>query len=296
MKNHRFIIVFAILFALVSSNIESKDFLDKTDRAKRDLKLGNTYRESGDFLKSLQFLQRGKEYFESNDSWEFRYWRAVAYEYLGYYYRDQAFMERSAEKLNFAKSYFMKALSIYNEIISMDDGSQNALPDVIKNLGKVNATIASLQNLDINTVTPGQKPDESVIYNFDNGKHKTLPAAIPDEAINISLANNKFKTFPGGLLRLEDLEYLDLSHNRIKTIPVNIDDLKKLKYLSLEDNRLKSIPASFCKMTELKVLNLRNNKIPFPEIVNLIRCLPNTNILFDEYERKEDEDFEDFQF
>jgi len=64
--------------------------------------------------------------------------------------------------------------------------------------------------------------------------------------------------------------------------------------LDLSDNDLEEIPRNICGCENLQVLNLKGNEINFESLTNIIRCLPNTNILFDEYEPKSEEETEDY--
>jgi Leucine-rich repeat (LRR) protein len=258
----------------------------------RYLKLGNTYREARQYEKAADYLNKGKAAVEADGSWKGRYWTAVAYEFYGYLFRDIGMSEESIEYLKNAKNQ-------YQQIISMTDGSPVAVESAINSMKALSDQLYSLEN----SAIAGLPTD---VLNYDNQKLKQIPASIPDDVKNISLADNRFTMFPAGLLRFKGLHYINLAGNRIKSIPSNIDDLqelhsldlsgnrlkdippsfgnmKNLRELDLSDNRLKDIPPTLCSMTELKVLNLKNNKIPFEKITNIIKCLPNTNVLFDEY-------------
>ena len=73
----------------------------------------------------------------------------------------------------------------------------------------------------------------------------------------------------------------------------NISELKQLQFLDLSGNALKNIPIGIAELKHLRILNIKGNKIPFEQISNLIRILPNTNILYDEFILKGEEEDSD---
>lgn len=272
------------------------------DLGARYLKLGNTYREAGKFEKASDYLNKGKNIVEKSSTWKGKYWTATAYEFYGYLFRDIGMTDE-------AKEYLKTAKGIFRDLISMSEGSPTAVESAINSLQAISDQIDFLDR----SAMTGEPTD---VLNFDNQKLKTLPGNIPEDVKNISLAENRFTSMPAGLLRFKSLRYINLADNRIKTVPANIDDLKnlhfldlsgnrlkeipaslgamaKLRELDLSDNRLKDVPASLCNLKDLKILNLKNNKIPFEKIANIIRCLPNTNVLFDEYILKDEAEQED---
>ena len=146
-------------------------------------------------------------------------------------------------------------------------------------------------------------------------KLKELPSDIPLNTKSLILKGNRFRQFPDGVMQFKDLEYLDLSNNRLRNISEGIGNLKDLHYLDLSSNRIDKLPSgignlqnlkelnisgnklkeidfNLCALKNLRLLNLQNNKIEFQEVLKLVRCLPNTNIIFDKYER-EDEEIDD---
>ncbi|PKL85816.1 MAG: hypothetical protein CVV22_06580 [Ignavibacteriae bacterium HGW-Ignavibacteriae-1] len=271
------------------------------EKGKRDIKLGITYREAGDFVNAKKFIDMGLNLVDINNSFDSRYWTAVGYEYLGYVYRD------NGQKAK-ADDYFRFARDIYRRIISQSDGSQVAIDKVIANLDVVLTQ----------EVTPGPSwkvvapsVERGTIMNVTNKKLSTLPQDMPDNLTSIVLAKNKFVEFPSGLDDYENLEYLDLSDNRIQRITSAIGKLTQLHYLdmsynrlaeidkdiaklqnlrelNLSNNRLKIIPASLCELKGLRLLNLEGNSLSYEDVMNLVRCLPGTNIKFDEYEKVEE--------
>ncbi len=267
----------------------------------RYIKLGNTYREAKDFDNSAKYISLGLKTISGAESFDARYWTAAAYEYLGYLYRDMAMFAES-------KSNFAKALDIYKKIIRQEDGSQSAMLSVINKLAELNNS--ELPLLKASAGFDGETAS------YSGRKLKDLPTGLPQDIKNLVLKDNRFKSIPDNLMALRGLEYLDLSDNRIKEISPAISNLTNLHYLDLSNNKIEEIPASLsaltnlrelnlesnklkslnfnlCALKELKILNLRDNRLNFQEVLNLVKCLPNTNILFDKYEKVEDDEDEE---
>lgn len=242
--------------------------------ASRYLKLTSTYLmncradQAAEYIKKAELILSK----ENASSWNVRYWKAVASEYRGYLNLCLGMQEAALKE-------FYEAKRRYTQLISMDGGSQDALKSIDESMKNIES------NLDEDWVVPGISNQK--ILNLDNQKIKDNFFMIPKGVENLSLANNRIKDIYG-LLDKRELTHLNLSDNRIKDIPVNISDLAKLEWLDLSDNRIKELPTSLCEMKSLKVLNLKNNRLPMEDITNLIKCLPNTNILYDEYIRKDD--------
>lgn len=287
------IIIYLIIFSFFSVSYSQNNSFEL---AKRNIKLGNTYREGKQFDLAAKYINEGMKVAERNNNFDGKYWTATGYEYLGYLYRDMGMVEES-------KRNYDKALNLFRQIIKQTDGSQYAMIEVINGLSRVNNANNMISS----------NYDKSLSLNFSQSKLKELPAGIPNNVKSIILRNNKFTNYPEGLNQFRQLEYLDLSGNRIKALPESINNLTSLHYLdlsknrisklpsnydglnnlvelNLSENKLKSIPTELCKLTNLRILNLKGNKIKFEEVLNLVRCLQNTNIIFDEYQKVEEEE------
>jgi Leucine-rich repeat (LRR) protein len=280
-KKIKYILGILIAWTLLTSAAISAD--KYTEEASRYLKLSATYIMNCDFNEASNFIKKAENRLERSNStsWDTRYWKAVAKEYRGY-------LALCLDMKDAAKDNFMEAKRIYTQLVSMKGGSQDAIDNVLNSLDNIEKNISSNS-----FVIPGIS--NRTILNLDNQKIKDNFSFIPDGIQNLSLANNRIKNVYG-LVDKTNLTHLNLANNRIKELPMNIDDLSNLEWLDLSGNRLKDLPPSMCNMTNLKVLNLKNNRLPIEDITNLIKCLPNTNILYDEYIRKDDsEDEDDFE-
>ncbi|GAB5464921.1 MAG: hypothetical protein Kapaf2KO_03570 [Candidatus Kapaibacteriales bacterium] len=266
----------------------------------RYLKLGNTYREAGDYTNAQKYLSKGLNLAGGD-----RYWKAVTYEYMGYVYRDKAFTSNPTDRqsLEKARDYFAEAFDIYSDVITMKDGSPEALAGLKLEKKKIDDY---LRGGSYNFAAAG-------VVNYDSQKLKSLPADFPENATSVSLRDNRLKDLPYQLIRnsslthlsladnrikslsssvgqLSSVQWLDLSGNRIKELPATMGLLNRLEVLDLSDNRLKEVPVGLCQLTGLKILNLSGNRIEFEQIKNLIQCLPNTNIMHDKYVKEEEND------
>uniref|UniRef100_A0A8C6WRL6 Leucine rich repeat containing 18a n=1 Tax=Neogobius melanostomus TaxID=47308 RepID=A0A8C6WRL6_9GOBI len=83
----------------------------------------------------------------------------------------------------------------------------------------------------------------------------------------LTLSNMGIVVFPKCILKLGNIDELDLSRNQIEKIPNDIGDFQSLKVLDLHSNRLEIVPEAMGSLINLENLNLSNN---------LISCLPTT--------------------
>jgi tetratricopeptide (TPR) repeat protein len=295
------LIFLAILIFVSADDFEAYSQGSSLELGKRNLKLGNTYRESGQFDVAKEFLDKGLSGVESNRGFESQYWQAVAYEFYGFLYRDMGQQDN-------ADANFRKALDIYLRIIKQKDGSQVAMQNVMESSDRISRMISDGGSMAFGS--------SSGVINLSNSKLRNMPYDLPLNSSSLILSDNRFRDFPDGLNRYKDLEYLDISGNRLRNVSASIGDLSKLHYLDLSNNRiddlpndmsklknlrelnlsnnkLKGVPMMLCQLKGLRLLNLKGNKIRHEDVMNLVRCLPSTNITFDEYIRKEEEEVGD---
>ncbi|XP_072293691.1 uncharacterized protein lrrc18a [Eucyclogobius newberryi] len=93
------------------------------------------------------------------------------------------------------------------------------------------------------------------------------------------LANMGIVDFPKCVLKLGNIDELDLSRNRIEKIPNHIGDIQSLKVLDLHSNRLQSVSEAMGNLKNLEYLNLSNNFInTLPSTVGSLTKLKVFNI------------------
>lgn len=81
----------------------------------------------------------------------------------------------------------------------------------------------------------------------------------PDGQRRLILSKMGIITFPKCLLKLSNVDELDLSRNMIQKLPEDIGRLSSLRWLDLHSNKLESLPESIGDLVGLTHLNLSNN-------------------------------------
>ena len=256
----------------------------------RYIKLSMSYREAHDYDNAFKYLNESQAIIYKDKTKSAKYWKAAIRENLAYTYKEIGMLDE-------AQKYLDSAINDYKSIITQPDGSPLPLQLLKENLNALNFSKEQIKGITKNGATT---------INYDNQKFKELPNDIPSNVENLSLANNRFRDMPSQIMSLKNLKYLnmannklksvkidfsrlsgllwiDFSSNKIRTIDESIANLKSLNFLDLSNNSLKTLPIGLCNLKNLKVLNLKNNKIPFEQIAQLIKCLPNANILYDTY-------------
>lgn len=294
-----------ILLLTLSTSVQANEL------GKRYLKLGNTYRESGNYEKAEEYLLQGKTMVAGDT-----YWSATAHEYLGYLYRDMGSGGTNDDNgeyfMALAKEHLEQALAGFQKSVRQQDGSPSALSNLRQEVQKLSSTPQPGEEK-AGSGSAIRKTTNAKIVNYDNSKLKEIPRDIPAGMENFSAAGNRISDINGALdiaknlkylnlknnrvrslegmpKRLKKLKVLNLSGNKIKTLPQDIGDMKDLEILDLSRNKLTDIPSSITSLNHLKVLDLSGNKIPFSRIATILKAMPNTNVLFDRYELIDEED------
>jgi Leucine-rich repeat (LRR) protein len=83
----------------------------------------------------------------------------------------------------------------------------------------------------------------------------------PEDVVKLTLRKKKLKKFPQEILRMKNLQYLDLSRNSIKDLPDSIVNLKNLQYLIVSKTGLERLPQNIGEMKNLRYLNVNQNEI-----------------------------------
>ncbi|KAL3289263.1 hypothetical protein HHI36_003693 [Cryptolaemus montrouzieri] len=110
--------------------------------------------------------------------------------------------------------------------------------------------MSNLQSLDISN----NEFHKSSRKNWDwlgGNLSKTLQSLI--------LSNNELSFLPEHLIKLQNLNLLNVNHNRLENIPNGIGRLIKLKELRISHNLLKELPGSI-QCLNLQVLDISNNR------------------------------------
>lgn len=280
--------------------VSTKANSSEIELAKKYIKLSETYRVSGDYENAFKYLDKSAGILSRFNNGEAKYWKSVVKEYYAYIYSDLGKYDKALISID-------KAIQEYEARINQIDGSplplkmtRDRIKDLTDNYGQTSATPG------ISGYASGLP---NVSLNLNNQNLKDVPSGIDKSINNLSLGNNRLKSIPGDLSRLNNLEYLDLSNNKIREVRIDFSNFPKLRWLNLSANKIKNIdesigslgrleildlsanniknlPLSLHKLKNLKILNLKNNRIPFEQIANIIKSLPNTNILYDKYELK----------
>ncbi|XP_056292345.1 leucine-rich repeat-containing protein 18 [Pseudoliparis swirei] len=77
----------------------------------------------------------------------------------------------------------------------------------------------------------------------------------------LTLSNMGITIFPKCVLKLTNVDELDLSRNLIQKLPDNIGSFWSLRLLDLHSNKLESVPESIGNLVGLTHLNLSNNRL-----------------------------------
>jgi|GEM_PF-1633996 len=308
------ILIILVIICLTTFNTYAHD----VNKAARYLKLANSYMNSDNLIAAKNFLEKADKQLTHGNTWENKYWKAVYYEYVGYYYSKKSKNSLDTEKSKFlskqSELYFTKASELYNKILKMKGGSQDIIKSILEDSKIVEGELNKLQS----SATTGLLSVPNLVVNYDNIDLEDIPNNLNKEIKNVSMSNSGLEGIPNSVISLTSLEHLNLPDNDIESISQNISSLKKLKYLNLSNNSIEDIsdelcklknlqildlsgndlttlPECLCELKGLKILNLKGNELDIAFIKNLVRCLPGTNIYTDVYIIEEDED-DEFDF
>ncbi|WP_172826781.1 T9SS type A sorting domain-containing protein [Flammeovirga sp. SJP92] len=101
------------------------------------------------------------------------------------------------------------------------------------------------------------------LYFYDNSGITSSLGVVNDLTTleTIVFSGCELTKFPEELLKLSELQFIDLSNNQIQKIPSGISSLTKLSNLHLDGNRFTFYPSIVNEITSLEVLDLSNNLI-----------------------------------
>jgi len=90
----------------------------------------------------------------------------------------------------------------------------------------------------------------------------------------LSLKGKKLKTFPMEILKLKNLQELDISKNKLDSLPEQIGVLTNLQVLDVSGNKLEYLPDSIGELKNLKKLVAsKNNLISVPHRIGDLKNL-----------------------
>ncbi|AYB31633.1 carboxypeptidase-like regulatory domain-containing protein [Chryseolinea soli] len=101
-----------------------------------------------------------------------------------------------------------------------------------------------------------------------------LKDALQWKGTRLSLINKGLNSFPPEILKLKNLDYLDLEKNQLSSLPPDIQSLAKLQELYLFENKIQNLPITFRNLRKLKILGLGSNQLKtFPEEITWLEKL-----------------------
>lgn len=103
----------------------------------------------------------------------------------------------------------------------------------------------------------------------------------PEGRRRLKLSNMGITIFPKCLLKLTDVDELDISRNLIQKLPEGIGSILSLQWLDLHSNRLESVPESIGNLVGLTHLNLCNNRLTsggLPSTLGYLTSLKSLNL------------------
>uniref|UniRef100_UPI0037E8B4D2 leucine-rich repeat-containing protein 18 n=1 Tax=Semicossyphus pulcher TaxID=241346 RepID=UPI0037E8B4D2 len=102
-----------------------------------------------------------------------------------------------------------------------------------------------------------------------------------DGGRRLNLSKMGITIFPKCLLKLTNVDEVDLSRNMIQKIPDNIGSFSSLRRLDLHSNKLESVPESIGNLAGLTHLNLSNNRLTsagLPSTLGSLSSLKSLNL------------------
>ncbi|MBI4037175.1 leucine-rich repeat domain-containing protein [Candidatus Daviesbacteria bacterium] len=105
----------------------------------------------------------------------------------------------------------------------------------------------------------------------------------------LDLSNQGLEKLPAYVLKMSNLEELDISNNRLTgALPAEIHDLRKLRVLDASDNLMTGVPAEVGQLQNLEVLDLSNNKLTgLPNELGNLKKLKKLNLSDNNYSKQD---------
>lgn len=105
----------------------------------------------------------------------------------------------------------------------------------------------------------------------------------------LDLSNQGLEKLPAYVLKITDLEELNISNNRLTgALPAEIHDLKSLRVLNAANNLMTGVPAEVGQLQNLEVLDLSNNKLTgLPNELGNLKKLKMLNLSGNNYSKQD---------
>ncbi len=262
---------------------------------KRYLKLGNTYREAGNFSLAYDYLDKGFRIVSSSNDF---YWQGVANEFLGYYYRDLAKKTGNNDYLRTALNYFDLAYISFDKVVKQRDGSpmavsslKNSLREQMRNgfndnndnlaegINKQNTKKPEKSNNDLTVDSDCPEISNYIVYVSIKEAN-----AEPENVEILDLTGQELSDFPKDILKYTNLKELTLTNLGLTDLPEALGNLQYLQRINLDGNDLTRLPTSLKNLKCLKTIFVRGNFIDCDYLLSLQRNLKNLQIVTDREE------------
>jgi tetratricopeptide (TPR) repeat protein len=307
MKKYYLLII--ILGLIFGAELQAQS--SKLELGKRYIKLGGSFRESGDFKLSKEFLDKGMTIVKRYNN---KYWMAVGYEYYGYYWRDRAQIESKEKYYSYALDNFDKALNIYQNVLKVNPSSIEALKRAIATLRsgfdyeKVTEEEEIEVDADEGETIEGEYIEEALeemyAHDFDKAREYLKKALkhnpdsemakyllyimpkiekYPSPGLNyekIKIITSK-KELKSEYVNHDEVDIIDLSNSDgITRVPREIADFPNVKIINLSNNDITRIKEDdgLCDLKHLKILDLSYNDLT--EIPECIKFIPKLQVLY----------------
>lgn len=150
------------------------------------------------------------------------------------------------------------------EILEIGSNELSDIPNEILKLKKLKTLhIKCEKNTEIPDITQLENLTEIDFINSSElgGVLEEFPFHKMPNIKVVKMRNTGLQKIPKNLLKIEELQELDLSSNSIKEIPKEISNLKSLKRLDLGGNPIEVIPKEVFDLVQLESLMLGDEKL-----------------------------------
>ena len=299
-----------ILFILTGFTMILPAQMNNLELGKRYIKLGGSFRESGEFSLSKEYIDKGLAIVTRHNA---RYWEAVGNEYLGYYWRDKAAIESKPEYYSIALDHLNKALNIFRNVIKNDPSSVNAVQMAIAGIHNPKPVVKSTKPKgpgdgivdygdESDDIMPYIKDGLDKLYNhqIDEAKEAFRKALEIDPKSDLAKylldISDRLEPYPMPGLKVEkirvvssltelidakkkDVEIIDFSNLDLTNIPSEVFECRNLRVLNLANNEISNISDDdICTLKNLQILDLTNNNLT--EIPECIKRMKKLQVLY----------------